>query len=478
MRILILLLIPLLGGISTFFLDGKRRHDTVLAVSILTALFSLLLALRGQETLTVLRMSDRLSLSFALDGIAKLFILLISVIWVFVGLYSSDYMEHEEKQSRFFGFFLLTLFSLLALALAANAETAYMCFELMTLVSMPLVLQDALAESRAAALQYLGFSALGASLALLGLFLLTPCAESTAFVPGGVALAAEQETRLTAAFFLMALGFGAKAGLMPLQVWLPVAHPVAPAPASAVLSGVVTKGGVLAVIRVTLYLFGADFVRDTWAQKMLLALAVLTVFTGSMLAYKEKLLKRRLAYSTVSNVSYVLFGVLLLQPLALEGALLQVVFHGFAKCALFLCAGAMIHSLHEKTADGLFGCGQRMPLTLAGFAMASLSLVGIPPFGGFIAKWYLALGALREGSILGTVGVAVLLVSALLTAFYLFPIVTKGYFPGKDFSAGEKVEASRNMLIAMFALAAVTLLLGAFPGGLLRGFAAIAESLF
>ena len=288
---------------------------------------------------------------------------------------------------------------------------------------------------------------------------------------------AGEEQRLIAAFFLMALGFGAKAGLMPLQVWLPVAHPVAPAPASAVLSGVVTKGGVLAVIRVTLYLFGAELVRDTWAQKLLLTLAVLTVFTGSMLAYKEKLLKRRLAYSTVSNVSYVLFGVLLLQPLALEGALLQVVFHAFAKCALFLGAGALMHSLHESTADGFFGCGKRMPLTLAAFAMASLSLVGIPPFGGFIAKWYLALGALEENSALGTVGVVVLLVSALLTAFYLFPIVTKGYFPGKDFAAGEKVEASRKMLLAMFVFTAVTLLLGAFPQGLIRSFAAIAESL-
>ena len=477
MRILILLLIPLIGGISVFFLSGKRRSVTVLAVSGFTALFSLLLVLRGHETLTLLRLSERLSLSFALDGLAKLFILLISVIWVFVGLYSFDYMEHEEKQSRFFGFFLLTLFSLLALALAANVETAYMCFEIMTLVSMPLVLQDALAESRAAALQYLGFSALGASLALLGFFLLMPYAKSTVFVPGGVMFSAGEEQRLIAAFFLMALGFGAKAGLMPLQVWLPVAHPVAPAPASAVLSGVVTKGGVVAVIRVTLYLFGAELVQGTWAQKLLLTLAVLTVFTGSMLAYKEKLLKRRLAYSTVSNVSYVLFGVFLLQPAALTGALLQVVFHAFAKCALFLGAGALMHSLHESTADGFFGCGKRMPLTLAAFAMASLSLVGIPPFGGFIAKWYLAIGALKETGGFGVVGVATLLVSALLTAFYLFPIVTKGYFPGKEFEAGEKTEVGRNMLLAVFVFAAVTLLLGAFPAGLIRSFAALAESL-
>lgn len=477
MRILILLLIPLLGGVSVFFLDGKRRNAAVLTTSVLTALFSLLLVLRGQETLTLLRLSEQLSLSFALDDLAKLFILLISVIWALEGPYAIDYMAHEGRESQFFGFFLLTLFSLIALSLAANLETAYMCFEIMTLVSMPLVLHDAMGESRGAALQYLGFNALGASMTLLGFFLITPYASTLFFAPGGIAFASGAEMRLLAAYFLMTLGFSAKAGLMPLQAWLPVAHPVAPAPAHAVLSGLVTKGGVVAVLRVTLYFFGADFVRGTRAQTVLLVLSVLTIFTGSMLALKEKVLKRRLAYSTVSNVSYVLFGIFLLQPVALVGALLQVVFHAFAKCALFLGAGAMIHSTHEKTVDGIFGCGKRMPLTLAAFAMASLSLVGIPPFGGFIAKWYLAMGALAAESRLGTAGVVILLISAVLTAFYLFPIVTKGYFPGKDFVPKPWEESSPRMLFAMFVFAAVALLLGAFPQGLVRAFTAIAEGL-
>ena len=193
-----------------------------------------------------------------------------------------------------------------------------------------------------------------------------------------------------------------------------------------------------------------------------------------MLAQREKILKKRMAYSTVSNVSYVIFGLFVMDELGLgvAGAFLQIVFHALAKDALFLCAGSVIFATGKTRVDELRGIGRRMPVTMWCFAIASLSLIGIPPMGGFAAKWYLALGALDAGSTLGLVGVIVLMVSALLTAFYLLPIVAAAFFPGRDFEAGESCEVPKTMLVPQIVFAGLTVLLGMFPN-LLTVFAAV-----
>ena len=271
-------------------------------------------------------------------------------------------------------------------------------------------------------------------------------------------------------FVPMIIGFGCKAGMMPLQAWLPTAHPVAPAPASAVLSGIITKAGILGMIRVTFYLFNQDFLRGTWAQLTIIILALATVFVGSMLAYKEQLLKKRLAYSTVSQVSYVIFGIMILTPQGLSGALLQVIFHAIAKNALFLAAGAIIYKTGAIYVKDLKGMGKKMPIVMWCFTIASLSLIGIPPTGGFVAKWDLAVGALSPefGGVLGYVGPAILLVSALLTAGYLLPIVRDAFFPGKDFDYEtlEKKEANAYMTVPLILLCIGVVGLGMFPMGL------------
>jgi len=352
----------------------------------------------------------------------------------------------------------------------------YMCFELMTLFSMPLVLHNGSEVSREASIKYLGYSTLGAALALMGFFLFSLNAGSLEFAAGGVELTGDKGILLVSCF-LIVLGFGAKAGLVPLQMWLTEAHPVAPSPASAVLSGLITKGGVIAIIRSVFYLFGADFVKGTWVQTTVLTLAVITIFFGSMLAYREKLLKKRLAYSTISNVSYVLFGLFTFSTLGFTGALLQVVFHALAKDVLFLCAGSIIYATHKTYVSDLTGIGRRMPVTLWCFAIAALSLIGIPPAGGFVAKWYLAIGALQSGSVLQLVGVIVLMVSALLTAFYLLPIVAKAFFPGKDYPVEEPCEVETKMLVPVIVFSALVILLGIVPGGMNHYIAALAGML-
>ncbi len=267
----------------------------------------------------------------------------------------------------------------------------------------------------------------------------------------------------------MILGFGVKAGMFPLHAWLPTAHPVAPAPASAALSGVIVKAGVLGVIRTVYFLFGASFIRGTWVQTAWISLTLITILMGSMLAYREKVLKKRLAYSTVSQVSYILFGLALLEPTAMTGALLHVVFHAWIKAALFLSAGAIIYKTGKTRTDELTGIGKEMPVTIWCYTIASLALIGIPPASGFISKWYLALGALSSDTGLFTwLGPAVLLLSALLTAGYLLPVTLKGFLPGVDFNyAGlQKREPDLWMLIPIVILAAFSLLFGIFPNPL------------
>lgn len=247
-----------------------------------------------------------------------------------------------------------------------------------------------------------------------------------------------------------------------MHAWLPTAHPVAPAPASAVLSGVITKAGVIAVIRLIYYTVGTEILRGTWVQTAWIVLALLTVFMGSMMAYHEKLLKRRLAYSTVSNLSYILSGLFTLTPAGLLGGLLHAAAHVPAKTALFLAAGAIIFKTGKTRVDELTGIGKEMPVTLWSFTLASLSLVGIPPLMGFVSKWYLASAALDAG--LGVTGVmipVVLLISALLTAGYLLPIVIRGFFPGADYDyTRAHTEEVLSMALPVAVLAAAGLLAG------------------
>ena len=260
------------------------------------------------------------------------------------------------------------------------------------------------------------------------------------------------------------MGFGVKAGLYPMHGWLPTAHPVAPAPASALLSGVITTAGVFCILRTLFYVAGAASIRGSWVQYTPLGLSVFTVFLGSMMAYREKVLKKRLAYSTVSQISYALVGLFMLQPTAIAGGLLQILFHAFTKICLFLCAGSIIFKTEKTRTDELRGIGKEMPVTLWAFALASLSLIGIPPASGFVSKWYLATGSLAAGSgVFRWLSPVVLLISALLTAGYLLPVVIDGFFPGKTYDyTRPKTEAPASMWIPTLFCGIAAVLMGVF----------------
>lgn len=476
MMILSAILVPIFFGLGILIKPEFKNRNTLLTVSgaglIITALLACFVIFSGEMELMLFSFGKNLHVFFHVDGVSRVFAAAIAVVWVLAGFYAFEYMKHEKEEKRYFGFYLMEFGVLLALAFSGNMVTYYFFYEMMTLFSVPLILHSRTKEAIMAGLKYMFYSLFGAYMVLFGIYFLNKYAVTLNFSAGGVlnlnAMAGKEGFLLIVAF-CMILGFGVKAGMFPVHGWLPTAHPIAPAPASAVMSGIIVKMGVLGMIRVVYYLFGAEFIRGTWVQTAWMTLALVTVFMGSMLAYREKVLKKRLAYSTVSQVSYILFGLSLLQPEGLTGSLLHVVFHAVIKSLLFLCAGVIIYKTGKTSVDELKGIGKEMPVTIWCYTFASAALIGFPPFSGFISKWHLAVGALESAiPVFSCVGPVILLVSALLTAGYLLPITVNGFLPGAeyDYSSLKKKEPVKMMLIPLMILAFLTIILGVFPNPL------------
>ena len=462
--------------------EQKRRlHIFVLSMTFLIAALVFYIVLTAPYEYHLLTFVGDLTVYFYTDNVSRLFATVTTVAWVFVGIYATEYMEHGRGEKRFYGFYLLLFGVLLGRDFAGNLITMYLFYELMTITSVPLVLHNRSKQAIIAAMKYLLFSMAGAYSALFGIFVLYKYCGTLNFVAGGsleISSATGQKWIVLIAIFCMIVGFGAKAGMLPLHGWLPIAHPVAPAPASAVLSAVIVKGGVLALIRTVYYVVGPDFIRGTWVQYAWMTLCLITVFMGSLLAFREQQFKKRLAYSTVSQVSYILFGLATLSTVGLTGALLHYVYHSIIKTALFLTAGIIIYRSGKKYVYEYDGIGRRMPMTLWAYTGLALALIGIPPTCGFISKWYLAQGALgADIGVFRYLGPAVLLVSALLTAGYLLPITIQGFLPGKDCTVEHKWDKFDRMGAVVLILSILALLLGMFPNSLIQYVSDIAASL-
>ncbi len=466
---------PVLTGLFLLVFRGLKNRKSLLlftaaALAGASALVVLALCLGQGGMLTLFNLTERLPVMFKVDGVSVVFSVMTVIVFLCAGFFSFSYMEHEQNEKRYYGYYLIVFGVLIALCFAGNLITFYMFFEALTLASLPLVLHKGGREAVMAGLKYLFYSLSGAYSALFGLYFIERYGNTLTFSPGGVIsaeMAAKYNGLLLGIAFAMLIGFGVKAGMFPMHAWLAPAHPVAPAPASAVLSAVIVKAGVLAVVRVVYYIFGVSFLGGSWVQYAWMSLTLATVFMGSMLAYREPVLKKRLAYSTVSQLSYILFGLSVMDKEAVTGSLLHVLCHSFIKAALFLCAGGIIFRTGKTRVEELRGIGKEMPATIWCYTIASLGLIGIPPMGGFVSKWYLAVGALGAGiSWFSWIGPVVLLVSALLTAGYLLPVVVLGFFPGEDACPGgwEKKEPSLLMRIPIFVLTLLSVVAGLFPG--------------
>jgi NADH-quinone oxidoreductase subunit L/multicomponent Na+:H+ antiporter subunit D len=362
------------------------------------------------------------------DPLGILFGLLASLLWVVTSFYSIGYMRglSEHDQTRYFAAFAGSLSAAMGIAFAANLLVLFVFYELLTVATYPLVAHDETTEARAAGRKYLAYTFGGGVAVFAGLILVFWSTGTMAFTPGGIAdLATADPVVARAAFVLLAAGFGVKAALMPLHSWLPDAM-VAPTPVSGLLHAVaVVKSGVFGIARVVLDVYGPGLLSELGLGVLLAAVAAFTLVVSSLIALRQDNLKRRLAFSTVSQLSYIVLGLAVLHPLSLVGGLLHIPAHAFMKLTLFFCAGALHVETHTDDISNMAGIGKRMPLTMAAFGVASLGMAGIPLVAGFVSKYFILLGTVSTGDLVFT---AALLVSGLLNVAYFWPVVYTAFF--------------------------------------------------
>jgi multicomponent Na+:H+ antiporter subunit D len=401
--------------------------------------------LDGQVPTTVLgELVPGLTLSLAADGMGTIFAVLASFLWVLAGSYAIGYMrgDHASNQTRFYAFYSLCLATAFGVAFAGDLLTFFIAYELLTVTTYPLVTHKGDAKALTAGRTYLGYLLSGGALVLLAMMIVVASTGELTFVAGGF-VGDQLGTGLTILVFaLFAVGFGTKAGLMPLHRWLPGAM-VAPTPVSALLHAVaVVKGGVFAFGRFLGFVLGPTALSGIDVRQVLTYAAAITIVVASVVALRQDHLKRRLAYSTIAHLAYIVLGFSLLSPSGFEGSLLHILNHGVAKITLFFAAGAIHIAAHKDHVSELDGIGRRMPFTMIAFALASFSLAGLPPAGGFVSKFALVTGALEAGEWLAA---AVMVFSGLFTAAYLFPVVYRAFFKAEPGAAAIPVTAGAPM---------------------------------
>ncbi|MCD8021687.1 MAG: proton-conducting membrane transporter [Lachnospiraceae bacterium] len=455
----VIVLLPIIGGVLIPLLPFRDRKQMMLyteGVVLLNSLLAIAVLLnRPEEGLTLFRFTSSLTLSFKLDGLGTVFAGLISVLWPLATLYAFEYMTHEEHEKFFFMFYTITFGITMGIALAEDIVTMYCFYEMLTLVTLPLVIHTLTREAVLAGRSYLYYSLGGAAFAFTGVIFILIYGTSADFVAGGVldlAKIGDSTNLLLLIFVLCFFGFSVKAAMWPFSGWLPKAG-VAPTPVTALLHAVaVVKAGAFATMRITYYSFGVEFLRGTWAQTAVLIPIIFTIVYGCSRALKETHMKRRLAWSTVSNLSYILFGTALMTPLGLIGALTHMICHAVIKICSFFCAGAVICQSGREYITQLDGLGRKMPKVFTIFTISGLALMGVPGLAGFIGKWNLVKAALESENPLAVVGIAALMVSALLTAIYMMTISVRAFVnpapasgvKGGDASASEADHTDGN----------------------------------
>ncbi len=486
--IILVILIPIIAGALVPMLSFKKRcHMEVFlesAVILNSILVWYLLLHHSDSTFLLAHFTGDLSICFKVDGMGMVFAGLVSALWPFATLYAFEYMTKEEHEKIFFLFYTMTYGITLGIALSANLLTMYFFYELLTLVTVPLVMHTLTREAILASRKYLYYSLGGAAFAFIGLIMIIIYGTTTDFILGGVLDLTKIGGRTNVLLFVYVmafLGFGVKAAVFPFNSWLPQAG-VAPTPVTALLHAVaVVKSGAFAIIRLTYYSFGVDFLKGTWAQTTVMLVVMFTIVYGCSRAVKETHLKRRLAYSTISNLSYILFGVTIMTPLGLVGALTHLIFHAVIKICSFFCAGAIIHQTEKQYVHELDGMGYRMPCVFGIFTVSALALMGVPGLAGFISKWNLASAAVESGNPVAYFGIACLLISALLTAIYMLTIVVRAFFPGKDFddsSIKEFKDPNWKMLLPLFVFVFFIIAFGLYSQPLTDFFRDVAAGLY
>ncbi len=472
--IILALLIPAVGAgliALTSWHSNLRETVTLVTAAMLFGVVMMILGrvMDGEQLMTgSFQIVPGLDLAFKVEPLGMLFACVASGLWIVNSIYSIGYMRgnKEPRQTPFYMCFAVAIASTLGIAFSANLFTLFLFYEVLTLSTYPLVTHKGDDNARAGGRTYL--------LILLGtsMVLLLPAIVATAmiagtldFTPGGILAGKTDKTTVAILLALFMFGIG-KAALMPMHRWLPAAM-VAPTPVSALLHAVaVVKAGVFTAMKVVIYIFGIDLLASTGANEWLIWVAAASLLAGSLVAMTKDNLKARLAYSTVSQLAYVVLGASLATGWGVIGGSMHIAMHAVGKITLFFCAGAIYTAARKTEVSELTGLGRAMPFTFTAFLIGSLSIIGLPPFGGLWGKWYIALGALEAGQILI---VAILMISSLLNIAYLLPIPFKAFFGESQGRKSDGIkEAPLPCLIAIGLTSFGCLILFFFPGPILE----------
>ena len=413
-----------------------------------------------------------IEIGFRVDAFGLLFAMGASILWIATSFYSIGYMRstNEHSQTRYFTCFAVALSATIGVAFSANLFTMFLFYEVLTIITYPLVAHKGTPEAKAGGRKYAIYLLGAAKAFLVAAIILTYNLTGTLeFSKDGIfpaIMQLENPELLYIIFILFLFGF-AKSAIMPLHSWLPAAM-VAPTPVSALLHAVaVVKTGVFTVLRVIFFVFGADLMLDIGVDVFIITFASVTIIAASIIALSMDNLKARLAFSTISQLSYIILGAALLTPSAMVGGIIHITNHAFSKITLFFCAGSIYVSSHKTEVSQLNGIGKKMPWTMAAFALATLSMIGVPPASGFITKWYLVIGSLERNSL---VVLTVLLVSSFLNAAYFVPILYKAFFKKENSnSEGEISLQDKNLkenpflVVPLSLTAIVSVILGLYP---------------
>ncbi|MGL5149777.1 MAG: complex I subunit 5 family protein [Clostridium sp.] len=425
----------ILGAVTNVFKDKSdkdiSRYALISTIVVSITSFIAMYLCYGKEVILI-SINDLLSLGFKIDGLGLVFAALVSFLWPLATLYATKYMTHEGKLAKFFTFYTMTFGTVLAIAFSKNMFTMYLFFETLTFITFPLVTHNNKARDVYAGKNYILYSVGGASISFMGMMMFMFYTNTWEFAQGG-SIASLASPNLLVAYLLMFVGFSVKAGIFPFHRWL-ISAGVAPTPVTALLHAVaVVKSGAFAVMRVTYYLYSAELLKGTWVSYVAMAMCIITIVFGSATAMRSKHLKRRFAYSTVSQLSYILLATATMSYIGLVAACMHMIFHALIKIVIFYSAGNVMYVNHSEYVCDIEGYGKIMKSTYITFAISGLALIGIPPFGGFFSKFAIAQSAISVGGEISLIAVSALIISALFTAMYLLQIVVLAFLPHDDF---------------------------------------------
>lgn len=468
--LLSLLLLPLIAAAGIIITRHKPdlREGVTLVSSALVAILVVVLAARFMDgevfALTLFEPLPGIPIAFEVEALGMLFALIAGLLWLVTSIYAIGYMRgnNEQNQTRFFAAFAISIATTMGIAFAGNLLTLFLFYELLTLATYPLVTHAGTPEAKKGGRTYLGIL-LGTSIGLflLGILVTWSLTGRVDFQAGGILNGHIDPAWAGLLYALFLFGIG-KAAVMPFHRWLPAAM-VAPTPVSALLHAVaVVKAGVFTLLKVTIYIFGGEFILANDVTGGLIWVAAATILIASAVAMTKDNIKARLAYSTVSQLSYIALGAMLATKSGLVGASMHIAMHAFAKITLFFAAGAIYVASHKKLVSELNGLGRAQPVTFIAFFIGTLSIIGLPPFGGMWSKWYLALGAVETTQLLL---LAVLMISSLLNILYLLPIPIRAFFskPQSGEHYTEIAEAPKLMLLAMMITSTACIILFFYP---------------